>query len=321
MTERRPYSVTQHAAHFFHPRMVHLPPQYRQLPGLIIADWRDRDLAWHQKLLRNLQRTKRQDSPSAAGLSKLSYELLFLIFKELCGREILSTRLVCTEWELANRPFFAERYLTRSLFSLTSSGLRDLENFTTKFGPYMQKIFIATDQFTRAGFWRSLRRYLRHTKVIARLHPPRPDHCYAHYYKCHPKPYFDHVRTRRFLLHFASNVCSQLWLSLSSQDVARLSRLAGTLPPNIEVRAVDISYVPERLNNNVQIYGRAGPRFAQECALLCAKSGRLGDGHDRPHLIKRLQHPAPCSAHPTQHPHPQNPSAPDSNHHLVPPRS
>lgn len=111
-------------------------------------------------------------------MSKLPFELLEMIFRCLCGKETLAVRLVCTEWEQTSRPFFAERYLVRSLFWLTRTDLRRLQSLARRFGPYTRKVYITTDRFTLSGLgavWREYKRqrdYLRNlTETVARNRP------------------------------------------------------------------------------------------------------------------------------------------------------
>ena len=150
----------------FKPRLVHLREGYAQTPGLMVVDWRDGKLSWKQKILRCILYKVKQGRSSPLGMSKLPFELLEVIFRELCGMEMHAVRLACVEWEWASRPFFAERHLRRSLIWLTASDLRRLERLARRFGPYMRDICIAKDHFTISGLRQVWRRYKQHRDYL-----------------------------------------------------------------------------------------------------------------------------------------------------------
>lgn len=54
-----------------------------------------------------------QSRKQPVGISKLPPEILELVFRQLCGREMGSMRLVCTEWEQTTRPFFEIHHRNR----------------------------------------------------------------------------------------------------------------------------------------------------------------------------------------------------------------
>ena len=164
-----PVSECVVANRFFHPRLVHFRSEYEQTPGIILSDWRNPKLSWLQKARRRLLYKIPQERPSPPGMSRLPVELLEMIFWELCGREVHAVRLVCTDWEKASRPFFAELHLKRSLFWMTGADLRRLERLASKFGPYMGTVHVATDHFTTSGLRQVWGRYTRHRDHLARL--------------------------------------------------------------------------------------------------------------------------------------------------------
>lgn len=151
---------------FFYPRLTHLPPDYQQRPGLTVTDWETPPHPALRKVLRRLLYHVRQGQPSPSGLSRLPFELLDMIFRTLCGREVHAVRLVCREWERASRPFWAEWHLQRSLFWLTGSDMKRLERLAGKFGPYMGRICVATDRFTLKGAWQLWKNYRWYTSVL-----------------------------------------------------------------------------------------------------------------------------------------------------------
>jgi len=221
----------------------------------------------------------RQGGPSPAGLSKLPYELLCIVFHDLCGKETLAVRAVCTEWELASRPFFAERYLSRSLFWLTPAGLDQLEAFAYRFAPYMHQIFISTDCFTLTGLCRCLRRHLRCVWVQQAptwLKPKRTSSNLLYFSRRYLMDYRlpgDRARTRHFCVEYARTLISQLWLRWTGDDRVRLCEIVKLLSPQAEVHVAEVGYAPHQLSNNIELYGRAAPRHALKFALFGAKNG------------------------------------------------
>ena len=164
-----PLASSRRATAFFRSRLVHFRSQYVQTPGLFLADWREEKLSWTQTVLRYLLYNVRHGKPSPLGMSKLPFELLDMIFRVLCGKEVHAVRLVCRDWEVASRPFFAERHLKRSLFWLTVADLVRLESLARRFGPYMLEIYIATDHFTISGLQQVWRKYKAHRDYLRNL--------------------------------------------------------------------------------------------------------------------------------------------------------
>lgn len=306
-----------HPTHnFFHPRLVHFRSQYEQSPGLVLADWRERRTSWAQKTLRCVFYKVRQGRPSPLGMSKLPFELLDMIFRELCGKEVLAVRLVCSDWEKASRPFFAERHLRRSLFWLIGSDLRRLENFARRLGPHLGTMYIATDHFTIAGLRQVLRNYARHRDYLHDLASAVSDHgppallrranpddeeaetqtsrlgflarplrdqgklgaeYFRHaYQQRRPLSPWKHLRLHSFLWHYLCNIVSQTWLRLTGHDRRWLAKISEMMPHG-RLEAAKVSYGAERLNGNVYVHGRPSPGFAAELALLCGKGEGLFD--------------------------------------------
>ena len=306
-----------HPTHkFFHPRLVHFRSQYEQLPGLVLADWRQPKLSWKQKVLRCIFYKIKQGRSSPLGMSKLPYELLHMIFRELCGKEVLAVRLVCTGWERASRTSFAERHLKRSLFWLTGSDLSRLERLARRFGPHIGTMYIATDHFTIAGLCQVWRNYTQHRDYLNNLAksvsdhgsvallkrpnpaaqeaqtPPRRIGSIVHplhdqgkpgaeyfrhaYQQRQPLSPWKHLRRYSFLWHYFCNIITQTWLRLTGQGRRRVARIADMML-NGRLEAVKLSYAGERLNQNLYVYGRPSPGFGAELALLGGKGDGLFD--------------------------------------------
>lgn len=259
-------------------------------------------------------------------MSKLPFELLDMIFTELCGREVHAVRLVCTGWERASRPFFAERHLQRSLFWLTGADCRHLESLVRRFGPYIGTVYIAPDHFTFSGLRQVWRNYTSHRDYLdslveaidergadALLNPTDPGEGDAEEVtpllgsvtqplrnrSKHGSEYFRHAYQQRrplspwnflrlwaFLWQFLCNVLTQTWMRVTGLDGRRLTRIAQMMPRG-RLEAVRISYAAEELIANEVMYGRAAPGFASELALLCGKGdGGLRDAEYRGHVEK-----------------------------------
>ena len=234
----------------------------------------------------------RMDS-SRPGLELLPFELLMLIFDDLNGQDIRSVRLVNKEWELASRPSFALGHLSRSVFWLTSSGLNELEQLSSKFGPYMRTILIANDHFTISGFFRVFKRYWRDRRTVVKrsrynkqlgrtIHTSytildiKSQHL-AQYFKYHR--WYDHGGERGiapFFWRYFRNIVSQYWLRISGRDVSRLAAVMDGMP-RCEAKVVSLSYEIGKLQTNARHYGKPAPKHAFELALLYAKEHEGAD--------------------------------------------
>lgn len=239
---------------------------------------------------------------SRPGLEVLPFELLVLIFEQLSGRDIRSARLVSREWELASRPSFASGHLSRSIFWLTSSGLGELGLLSSKFGPYMRTVLIASDHFTLSGFYQVFRRYWhdkrtvvksRYNKQLGRkVHTAhtildvKSQHL-AQFFKYHR--WYNHGDGNRIALFFWQYICnifSQYWLRISGRDVAELAAVLDRMP-RCEVNVVSLSYEIGKLQTNARLYGNLAPKHAFELALLCAEKR---DGADTDDYSGHVEH-------------------------------
>lgn len=308
---------------FFFPRLVHFRSQYEQTPGLVRSDWREPKLSWTQKILRLLLCKVRQGTSSPPGMSKLPFELLDMIFRELCGKEVHAVRLICSEWEVASRPFFAERHLRPSLFWLTPSDLKRLEDLARRFGPYMRDMHIATDHFTISGLLQVWRNYKAHTSYIDQLAEaviqdgkqtllrrqstgedensstlvlgsvhqalrdtghPRNQYFRHAYQQRHPiSPWKHRKHHTTFARYFLGGILTQAWMRLTGSDRRRLARIA-TMMPQGRLVAARLSYTAEKLNQNELVFGRASPGFATKLALLCGNGNVFVDGEYGEHV-------------------------------------
>lgn len=294
---------------------MHFRSQYEQTPGPTIADWTSPRLSWKQKVLRLLLYKVRQETPSPPGMSKLPIELLDMIFGELCGREVHAVRLVCTDWELAGRPFFADWRLKRSLFWVASADLRRLDGLASRFGPYMREVYIATDHFTMPGLWRVRMNYKNPTgyldgiddsasssgrktslgpvsrmdpddsampllgrvrQPLADLDEPSGQYLRQAYRQRRSLSPWRFLSIWAFVWTFICGLMAQVLMRTTGQDRRRLARIAEMMPSGRLV-AVDVSYRSEQLNVNEQKYGRASPAFPAELALLCGNGDVLRD--------------------------------------------
>ena len=251
---------------FYKPRLVHFRSQYEPVPGRPpIEPWHDRKPSVKQRLVRWIFFRRKQAASSALGLSKLPYELLDRIFRNLCGREICSVRRVCVEWEVASRAFFAAQCTSRSVFWLTYSSLRMLDDLSRKFGPYMSNIYIATDHVTIAGLVKALLAY--HSRAVQDVR--------GHYFQQWSKLkggstiHHDSSQTRRFVWQYACNIVSQWYLGLLGRDITLLARTLDRAPRS-DVQVVILTYEPEQLNENARTYGMAAPGYAFQLALYCS---------------------------------------------------
>lgn len=227
---------------------------------------------------------KRQTMSSPSGLSKLPFELLDVIFKELCGKEAQSIRLTSKEWEFASRSFFAARHLSKSVFWLTSSSLRMLEHLACKFGPYMRELFLAADHFTMTGFKRAMGQYLRYrySKMKGPLYEKRSQN-WVHgstsvlevktrslglwFKQCEWHTYRSTRQTRRFFIRYIQNIYSQAYLRVLNRDFAKLRRILEQLLDSCEVKVVSLRYDADALDTNSFAYGKPAPEHAFELAL------------------------------------------------------
>lgn len=270
---------------FFRSRLVHIHEGYEQRPGLVLADWRSGRYSHTQRAFRFLLSKVRQGKSTPLGLSKLPTELLDMIFRELCGREVHAARMVCREWETASRPYFAELHLRQSLFWLTGSDLRRLEGIATRFGPHMYFISIATDCFKFSGVWRMWRNYRRYAISTAERGSPGflcddkgsgPQYFRQAYRQDQPLSPWRYLRLRTFLWCCLCHATSQTALCITGGDQRRLARIMEMVPHGT-LQAAALIYEAEQLNANEYKYGRASPAFAMELALLCGQSGVLND--------------------------------------------
>ena len=287
------------------------------MPGrLPVTNWKDPPPKMKDRLAKVIFSRKRQADASPLGLSLLPIELLDLIFKKFCGKELHCVRLVSSEWELASRPFFAAKYLTRSVFWLTSSGVDMLEHLSRKFGPYMQKLFIAADNFTINGLWRALTQYLRYRFVpietaeaesifrpqfapivVDFIFRPRlsPTVSYLKYQTlerwCRNEVwhvYCDKRQSAMFLRRYACNIVSQCWLRWLRKDVSRLAPILEQLP-QCGVHVVNVRYEPDKLANNTEAYGKPAPEHALELALYCSGNRRVSDAKYSRHVERVVE--------------------------------
>lgn len=313
---------------FFQPRLVHFHSQYEQTPGLIVSDWRRIELSWAQTILRRAFYRVRNGRASPLGLSKLPFELLDMIFGKLCGKEVHAIRLTCTEWDLASRPFFAERHLKRSLFWLTASDLRRLKRLAAKFGPYMGTVYITTDHFTFSGLWQIWVHYKEHRDYLNELtalttqdrgealltqgdsdaeetevrtpfngyvaQPLRNEGMLGSRYFRHacvqhrPLSPWRHLRLWPFLWHALCSTITQRLLRCTGLERRMLAQIAEMLPRG-QLEAVRVEYAAEKLIANENEYGRASPHFACEVALLCVKADVLHDAEYEEHVETLLR--------------------------------
>ena len=156
---------------FGRPRLLDYDRHREQVPGRYpVSVWRNPKATLRKRVSDAIFPKKKQSPSSSAGFGKLPNEVLNAIFYGLCGREIHSIRLVSSEWEVASRPFFAARHLSRSVFWLTSSNLDMLDSLSRKFGPYMHNLFIAADHFAISGLVRAWKQYMKYqySHVVAR---------------------------------------------------------------------------------------------------------------------------------------------------------
>lgn len=257
---------------FFGPRRTDVSSINAKTPGYVVSNWRDPISDRKTGLKRvSLPRIK-QNFSSPPGMSKLPYELLDQIVRELCGREIANMRLVCTDWELASRPFFAHFYLHKLLLWMAGSQLLFFKQLALKFGPYMKSVYIASDHFTISGLFPAIKNY--HLYCKSRNLGP----IHTSYLSLNTKKLFNmkqslhwkhcsHTCTRSLFISWVAYSFSQTWLRLTHQDRRLLSELIALLPPSCEVEVVDLSYHGEELRHNVAKYGRAAPGFTFEMAL------------------------------------------------------
>jgi hypothetical protein len=160
---------------FWAPRLLHhwdnhdLPPPAPGRPP--VSDWRNPHSSTTARIRRQLVPRCRQSHPSPRGLSKLPYEVLQVIFDDLCGREISACRLVCVEWESTSRPFFALHYLAVEtlLMWLIRPHLRILE----RFGPWIRRVDFATDAFAFRGLISVVIATIRREADLLRSYPGR----------------------------------------------------------------------------------------------------------------------------------------------------
>ena len=293
---------------FFNPRIVDfrgVRSRDDRLPHALVSNWQDPKPRAKERLLRVCHFRTKQRSSSPLGLSKLPYELLDPIYHDLCGQEIAAMRLVCSEWELASRAFFAAIHLERSVFWLTHSNLRMLERLTERFGSYMQNIYVATDHFTIPGLVQAFRQFLRYrySHVVAR-HYDFEEHTHdrgpksvleikAHYLGQWFKQqewhtYCDTKGSARFFWHFTRHIVSQAYLRRSRADLKRLTNAVGRLR-NCDVNVVSLSYEPGQLNINAYAYGKPAPEHAFELALFCSHSYGTFDNAYYDHVGKVVE--------------------------------
>lgn len=219
----------------------------------------------------------------------LPFELVTLIFQNLSSQDLRCARLVSRNWEASSRPCFASKHFSRTIFWLTSSGLRDLDQISRKFGPYMKTIYIASDRFTVIGFVAIFKQYLHDRRKTYTYNSERrkmePTSCSVLDVKTHHlTQYFKHQRwpyscndrrITRFFLDYFSNIFSQWWLRASRRDVARLAAVLERVP-QCDVKVVTVSYEIGKLQSNALLYGKPAPEHAFELALFLA--GRKVDG-------------------------------------------
>ena len=255
--------------------------------------WSDPRPDFRQRLVRAVLGKKRQGRPSPAGLGQLPFELLDLIFKKLCGREIHSVRLVSSEWEVASRPFFAASLLSRSVFWLTSSSLNMLDSLSCKFGPYIGIVYIAVDHFTLSGLARALKQYLRyrywpHLAARYDLNEVEPSlskfvledksrYIGQWFRQDQWHTYWNRYQTMRFFWSYLCNIISQACLYWSKRDLVRMERILIRMPA-CDIKAVSLDYEPEQLVTNAHKYGKPAPEHGFELALYCSGKHLMSDG-------------------------------------------
>ena len=243
---------------------------------------------------------------SHSGLEKLPFELLMLVFDALSGRDIRSARLVSKEWELASRPSFASGHLSRSIFWLTSPGLRELEQLSSKFGPYMRTILIATDQFTLSGFIHIFRRYWHDSRTVIKRsryinekfgRTAHTSYTILDIKSHHLRQFFKYhrwdnhglqSRVAQFFWQYVCNIFSQYWLRMSGRDVSRLAAVLSGMP-RCEAKVVSLSYEIGKLQSNSRLYGKPAPKHAFELALFCAIKQDDADANHSGHVERVVE--------------------------------
>lgn len=264
-------------ARFFLPRRLDWKTVPLKTPGYPLSNWRHPAIGWQARLIRLLTPWRKQNPSTPPGMSKLPYELKDQIFRELCGREISSTRLVCKDWEHASRPFFAQLYLQKSLLWMTESQLRFIRQLALKFGPYMKHIYIASDRFTVPGLLSAIRNY-RHYCTSQTPGPAHTAYLSLNTKKssnsdiCQHWKHCNHARTFHFFAVWLRSSFSQNWLRFTGRDRRLLAELAASLSTGTELDIVNLCYDGQELNHNVTAYGRAAPRFPFEIALFNSRT-------------------------------------------------
>lgn len=259
-------------APFFAPRRTDWESSTPKAHGVFAPDWSDPAPGWKTQVRRYLLPKIKQDSSSPPGMSKLPYELLVTIYQELCGFEIASTRLVCTDWELASRPFFAQQFLRKILLSVSVPQLRVVQRLADKFGPYIENVYISSDRFTILGLRTAIRNYrtyclssnfdTRHTAYLSLSAKRRSKAQGCHYWK-----YCNHLRAMNFFLTWFGYSVSQTWLRVTGLDLRLLSAIAAQLREMTEIQVVNLMYDGQELDRNLRSYGRAASIFPFEMAL------------------------------------------------------
>jgi hypothetical protein len=228
------------------------------------------------------QSNKHSDA-SSFSLSELPVELLALILQQLNSRDLKAARLVCKNWELISRPRFARRHLCRSVFWTTGSSLRELDQLSRKFGPYMKIIYIDATRFTLSGLSRLFKKFLRDRRAtFTYLSYDVAAGCKVnqsatvldvkshHLANCFRRHGWQHDGTRfanvRFYWHYLRNIISQHWLRISGRD---LQKIAGALnrTQGCEVKLVKLKNDVGQLQINSRLYGKPAPEHAFELAL------------------------------------------------------
>ncbi len=228
-------------------------------------------------------RMKRPQSSLAMDPTELPFELVTLIFQNLNSQDLRSARLVSRDWEANSRSCFASKHFSRTIFWLTSSGLRNLDQISRKFGSYMRTVNIAADRFTIAGLVGMFKQYLhdrrKTRKYNIELQKMIPTSYSVLDVKIHHlRQYFKHQRwpysqndpgIARFFWNYSCNIFSQWWLRSSGRDVSTLAAVLGRVP-QCDVKVVTVSYEISKLQSNALLYGKPAPEHAFELALFLA---------------------------------------------------
>nr|POE79558.1 hypothetical protein CFP56_07623 [Quercus suber] len=262
---------------FFSPRRVYWKTNTLEISSRYTPDWKKTFPDWRTTVWRFLLPKTRQGRSSPAGLSSLPYELLASIFRRLCGFEIASVRLVCTDWEYVSRPFFAQQFGQKILSLVSGPQLRFTQRLVVKFGPYIKTIFISSDRYTVLGLKLAVRNY----RTYCRCKDYGPPHTAylslsakggSKSESCIYWKYCSHTRALRYLIAWLGYSFSQSWLRMTGRDVQLLSAIAAQLPATAEIHIVNLLYDGAELDNNARVYGRAAPSFAYESALFNAQN-------------------------------------------------